>query len=198
MNNFVDSAVVEWLTSNFLPFEAELRTMLRRVCASPAEVDDVIQETYYKVLLMSSISHVREPKGFLVRIAKNLVTDRMRRDAIVSIEAMANLEDLEIPDSAPNPEHVAMARAELRWVIGLIANLPDRCKEVFRARRIYGMSQLETAETLGISEGIVEQETMKGMQLISKMIARVGVHDHALPAQVVKSKSAVKKRHVND
>jgi RNA polymerase sigma factor (sigma-70 family) len=192
----MDEEVVEWVTSNFLPFEAELRLMLRRVCASPAEVDDVIQETYYKVLQMASMDHVREPRGFLVRISKNIVIDRMRRDAIVSIEAMANLEALEIADSAPSPERVALARAELRWVIGLIANLPDRCKEVFRARRIYGLSQSETAETLGITEGIVEKETMRGMTLISDMIARVGVHDDALARANIQS--FVKKTHVND
>jgi RNA polymerase sigma factor (sigma-70 family) len=192
----MDEDVVEWVTSNFLPFEAELRGMLRRVCASPAEVDDVIQETYYKVLQMDSMDHVREPRGFLVRISKNIVIDRMRRDAIVSIEAVANLEALEIADSAPSPERVAMARAELRWVIGLIANLPDRCKEVFRARRIYGLSQIETAETLGITEGIVEKETMRGMALISDMIARVGVHDDARARANIQS--FVKKNHVND
>lgn len=192
----MDEDVVEWVTSNFLPFEAELRVTLRRVCASPAEVDDVIQETYYKVLQMASMDHVREPRGFLVRISKNIVIDRMRRDAIVSIEAMANLDALEIADSAPSPERVALARAELRWVIGLIANLPDRCKEVFRARRIYGLSQIETAETLGISEGIVEKETMRGMALISDMIARVGVHDDLRASANIQS--AVKKNHVND
>jgi RNA polymerase sigma-70 factor (ECF subfamily) len=193
----MDDDVVEWVTSNFLPFEAELRNMLRRICSGPAEVDDVIQEAYFKVLQMTSVDHVREPKGFLVRITKNIVFDRMRRDAIVSIESVANLEDLEIPDTAPSPERVALARAELRWVIGLIENLPIRCKEVFRARRIYGLSQIETAETLGISEGIVEKETMRGMELISDMIARVGVHDDPR-AKAVKNKPAVKKTNVND
>lgn len=193
----MDDDIVEWVTSNFLPFEAELREMLRRICSGPAEVDDVIQETYYKILQLPSVDHVREPKGFLVRTARNIVIDRMRRDAVVSIESMANLEELDIADVAPSPERVALARAELRWVIGLIANLPDRCKEVFTARRIYGLSQMETAESLNITEGIVEKETMRGMELISEMIARVGVHD-ASKSRSARSKTAVKKNHVND
>jgi len=183
--------------SNFLPFEAELRRMLARVCAGPAEVDDVVQETYYKVLQSESLAHVRGPRGFLVRTAKNIVIDRMRRDAIVSIESMANLEEFDVPDTGPTPERVALARAELRWVFGLIANLPDRCKEVFMSRRVYGLSQAETAEALAISEGIVEKEVMRGMGLISEMIARVGVHDTPR-AKAVRSKSSAKKRHVND
>lgn len=194
----MDKEVIEWLTSNFLPFEAELRSMLRRVCDGPADIDDVIQETYYRVIQMESVEHIREPKGFLVRTAKNIVIDRFRRDAIVSIESMANLDDLGIADSAPCPERVAMARAELRWVIGLIANLPDRCKEVFRARRIYGMSQCETAATLGISEGIVEQESIRGLKLISKMIASVGAHAEPKQASAPSLATARKRHHVND
>jgi RNA polymerase sigma-70 factor (ECF subfamily) len=192
----MEDDTLEWVTSNFLPFEAELRKMLRRVCSGPAEIDDVIQETYYKILQLPSLEHVREPKGFLVRTARNIVIDRMRRDAIVSIESMANLEELDIADTTPSPERVALARAELRWVIGLIANLPDRCKEVFTARRIYGLSQIETAETLHITEGIVEKETRRGMELISDMIARVGVHD--VPKKAPRYKSAARKRHAND
>jgi len=195
MSECMDAEVVDWVTSNFLPFEAELRALLRRVCTGPAEVDDVVQEVYYKVLVMPSIDHVREPKAFLVRMAKNIVTDRMRRDAIVRIDAMANLEELDIEDASPSPERVVMARAELKWVFGLIANLPERCKEVFRARRIYGLSQHETAQTLGISEGIVEQETMKGMELISDMIARVGVEDSPIKAR--KTKRITKKPNVS-
>ena len=37
---------------------------------------------------------------------------------------------------APTPERVVFAREELKWVLGLIGRLPDRCKSVFRARRV--------------------------------------------------------------
>jgi RNA polymerase sigma factor (sigma-70 family) len=195
MSQRMDADVVEWVTTNFLPFEAELRVMLRRVCSGPAEIDDVVQEVYYKVLVLPSLDHVREPRAFLVRMAKNIVTDRLRRDAIVRIDAMANIDELDIEDGAPSPERIAMARAELKWVIGLIARLPDRCRDVFRARRIHGMSQRETAQSLNITEGIVEQETMKGMELISDMIARIGAQDDA-PVGARKTKRPGKTAHV--
>jgi RNA polymerase sigma-70 factor (ECF subfamily) len=172
----MDPNTVAWVTSNFLPFEADLRAILRLVCSGSVEMDDVIQEVYCKVLMLGSVAHIREPKAFLVRMAKNVATDRFRREAIVSIEAMECLDELEVQDSS-SPERIAMARSELKWVNGLIAKLPKRCQDVFRARRIYAMSQLEAAEMLGISEGIVEQEMMKGVSLISDMIAREGVHE---------------------
>jgi RNA polymerase sigma-70 factor (ECF subfamily) len=183
---------------NFLPHEAELRTMLRRVCACAAEVDDVIQETYYRILTMSSLAHVNHPKSFVFRSAKNIVLDRIRRDAVVSIEAMANLDDLDVEDTAPSPERVAFARAELKWVIGLIGNLPERCRTVFRARRIHGLSQLETAESLGLTDSVVEHEMMKGMRLMSEMISRHGVAHEPGTHKVAGTRTLGKKSNVRD
>lgn len=188
----MDPEVIEWLSVHFLPFEADLRRMLRRVCAGPAEVDDVVQETYCKILDLGSVSHILEPRAFLTRTAKNIVTDRLRRDAIVSIEAMASLEELEVEDGAPNPERVALARAELQWVFKLIAHLPERCRKVLRARRVNGLSQKETAESLGITVGLVEYETTRAMDLMSQMIRQAGVNGAEVRATVKRKKSAVK------
>jgi RNA polymerase sigma-70 factor (ECF subfamily) len=179
----MNPAIVEWVTSNFLPFEADIRRLLRRVCSGPEEIDDVIQEVYYKVLMMESLDHVQDPKPFLLTMARNLVFMRIRRDAIVSIEAVANLDELEIADASPTPERVALARAELQWVLGLVASLPERCRHVFHARRIDGLSQRETADKLGISEGSVESETLRGLKLIQKMVADVGLSDQAACSQ---------------
>ena len=168
---------INWLTVHLLPFEAELRLKLRRVCASAADIDDVIQEVYCKVMQMDEVAHVSDPRGYLVQMAKNFVTDRLRRDAVVNIEIMANLYELDVLDERPGPERIALGRAELRWVMGLIGKLPDRCREVFRARRIYGLSQKETADSLGVTEKAVEYETTKGIELISDMMKRQGAYD---------------------
>lgn len=188
-----NSEVTDWVIAHFLPFEAEFRVLLRRVCASPSEIDDVIQEVYYKVLQLDSVAHVQQARAFLVSIAKNIVVDRMRRDAIVSIEAMANLEDLDMESHLPTPERVVQARSELNWVYDLIDNLPERCRAVFRSRRLYGLSQQETAAALGMSEGMVEQETIKGMERISQVLAEHGLDD-AYPQMRARTNKRVAKQ----
>jgi RNA polymerase sigma-70 factor (ECF subfamily) len=188
----MDTEAVDWLTINFLPHEAELRRMLRRVCAGPAEIDDVVQETCYRILSMASLDHVRDPKPFVFRTAKNIVLDRIKRDTVVQIETIAHLEDLEIADTAPSPERVVFARSELKWVIGLVANLPDRCKSVFCARKIHGLSQQETAEILGLTDGVVEHEMMKGVRLMSQMVAEQGVNQETGDSRFIARKRAGK------
>jgi RNA polymerase sigma-70 factor (ECF subfamily) len=194
----MDTQVVDWLTINFLPHEAELRRMLRRVCTGPAEIDDVVQETCCRILSMASLDGVRDPKPFVFRAAKNIVLDRIKRDAVVRIEAMANLDDLDLADTAPSPERVVFARSELAWVIGLVANLPERCKNVFRARRLHGLSQQETAETLGLTDGVVEHEMMKAMRLMSDMIARSGVQQEPGDTRSIVKNRAGRKSNVKD
>jgi RNA polymerase sigma-70 factor (ECF subfamily) len=189
--------IIDWLTIHLLPFEAEFRLKLRRVCPRAADVDDVIQEVYCKVMQMEDVAHVQDPRGYFVQIAKNLITDRLRRDAVVNIEIMANLSELDVPDDTPGPERIVFGRAELRWVMGLIGSLPDRCREVFRARRIYGLSQKEAADSLGITEKAVEYESTRGMELISEMMKRRGAHE--LPAGAKSRKiNKAGKTHVSD
>jgi RNA polymerase sigma-70 factor (ECF subfamily) len=183
MRQFLQPDIVDWVSSNVLPFEAELRRRLEWVCRDKGEIDDVVQEVYCRMLKLESVEDIREPRGYVMRMAKNLVVDRMRHESVVEIETMANLEELEIEDTAPIPERVMQGRAELKWVLGLISNLPDRCKQVFRARRLYGMSQSATAETLGLSENVVEKETMRGMMILSETIAQVGINRAGEPAR---------------
>jgi RNA polymerase sigma-70 factor (ECF subfamily) len=198
MSKRMDNELVDWLTINFLPHEAELRSMLRRVCVSAAEIDDVIQESCYRILVMPDLGHILNPKAFVFRTAKNIVLDRIRRDAVVSIDTMANLDELEIADTAPSPERVVFAREELKWVFGLIAHLPDRCKSVFRARRVHGMSQNETATTLGLTDSVVEHEMMRGMRLMSDMISKHGMQPTNRERPSAPPKRAVKMSNVKD
>jgi RNA polymerase sigma factor (sigma-70 family) len=179
MDDCAKADVIDWLTINFLPHEAELRRMLRRVCGTRAAVDDVIQETCFRLLSLPSLAHVRDPKPFLFRSAKNIMLDGIRRDAVVSMDALTNLEDLDIADAAPSPERVVLARTELQWVIGLVGHLPRRCKHVLRARRLQGLSQHETAQTLGLTASVVEHDLMKATRLISDLAARHGVSSAA-------------------
>jgi RNA polymerase sigma factor (sigma-70 family) len=170
-----DPEIVAWVSSQIVPFEAELRQKLVHICKRTEDIDDLVQDIYYRLLKLTSVEHIHEPRAYLFQIARHIVIDQVRRDQVVRIEAVQNLDDLGVFDTGPSPERITLARAELKWVLGVIANLPDRCKAVFRLRKIYGLSQAETAANLGVSENIVEKETMRGMRVISDMVARVGV-----------------------
>ncbi len=170
-----DPEIVAWVSSHVVPFEADLRRKLRHICGSADEVDDLVQDIYFRFLKMQSVDHIDDPRNYVFQMARNLVIDHLRRKRVVNIEAAQSLDELAVFDGAPSPEQVTMARAELKWVLGVIAKLPERCRDVFQMRKVYGLSQAETARELGLSENVVEKETMRGMHIISDTVARVSV-----------------------
>ncbi len=71
----------------------------------------------------------------------------------------------------PTPERIAAGRRELARVKSLIEALPDRCRRVFKLRKIDGLGQREVARVMGIAEYTVENDVAKGLKLILKAIA---------------------------
>jgi RNA polymerase sigma-70 factor (ECF subfamily) len=60
------------------------------------------------------------------------------------------------------------------------------------------MSQNETAETLGLTDGVVEHEMMRGMRLMSEMISKHGMDQDTGRAKRATPKRAVKANNVKD
>ena len=63
-----------------------------------------------------------------------------------------------------NEEYVILNRA--------IASLPEKCREIFTMRRVYGMSQMEIADALGISRNTVSAQLTIGLRKCSEYFER--------------------------
>lgn len=84
---------------------------------------------------------------------------------------VAEMAAIELAGDEPSPERVVSGRNELALVRSLIDGLPDRCRQVFELRRIHGLAQREVAERLGITENVVEQQSIRGLRLLLKALA---------------------------
>jgi len=155
-----------WLGRNVLPHEAELRAWLRLRRVTGLEVDDVIQETYSRLLLAESVDHIRNPRAYAFQTAASVMIDHMRRLKVVPITSVANLEHLHAASDLPSPERQVIDREELYRLADAIAGLPEKVREVFRLRRIEGLSQRQVAERVGISENTVEKHMGRGLLLL--------------------------------
>jgi RNA polymerase sigma-70 factor (ECF subfamily) len=131
---------------------------------------------------MERTDHILDSRAYLFRSARNIVLEQVRRNRVVSIMTVQNLDDLGLADHAPDPEKATSARAELTRVLALIGALPDRCRQVFELRKVHGLSQAETAKRLDISENVVEKETAKGLSLILRTLAEQPLLTATLPS----------------
>lgn len=162
--------MMDWVGSEVLPHEADVRAWLRR-SLDPGDLEDVIQEAYCRISALDSVDHIRSGRAYLFTTARALVLERLRRAKIVSIETVTEIETLAVHYDEPSPEQVASGRRELARVRRLIAGLPDRCRRIFELRKIEGWSQRAVAEELGVPEYTVENDVARGLRLILKAIA---------------------------
>lgn len=162
--------IVTWVGSNIVPHEADLRARLRQMAVPEQEISDIVQDTYLKISNLDSIAHIQNCRGYFFTAARTVLLDRIRRERIVRIDSMTEIEALTLADDQPGPERRASGRQELERVRRLIDALPDRCREIFEMRRIQGVPQREISQRLGIPEHTVEAQAKRGLKLILKAL----------------------------
>ncbi|MET1162807.1 MAG: sigma-70 family RNA polymerase sigma factor [Pseudoxanthomonas sp.] len=164
MNESLDA----WFASEILVHEQALSHFLRRCWPHRDELHDLRQEVYVRVYEAAGKALPTTPKAFLFATARHLMADRVRRSRVVSIEAVGDLESLNVLIEEVTPERWSSGRQTLKRLTEAFDRLPDRCREVVWLRRVEELPQKEVAMRLGISEKTVEKHVAKGVRLLAE------------------------------
>src|SRR2546422_271820 len=141
-----------WLARNVLPHEALIRARLTGIGMYGLDIEDIIQETYTRILSISALDSIRYPRQYAVQTARTIVIDYIRHSRVVSIAYTGSLELLALPVQEASAEERLEFQAEVAAVADALAQLPERCRETLIMRRIEGLSQKEVARRLNVSE----------------------------------------------
>jgi len=158
----------DWFAREVLVHERALMQYLQRCWPRRDELPDLRQEVYVRVYEAAMRSRPTAPKAFVFATARHLMTDRLRRGRVVSIEPVGDFEspNVYLIDEV-SPERWLGTRQALRRLAEALDALPDRCREVVWLRRVEELSQKDVAQRLGISGRTVEKHLAKGMRLIA-------------------------------
>jgi len=155
-----------WFVREVLPLEAALMHFLRRNWRNRSDFPDLRQDVYVRVYeaAQKEIPHALKP--FLLRTARNLLINRVKREQIVPIETFADLDVLGTNSNEAAPDQVLMARDDLRILQDGLDTLPPRAREAIVLRQIEGLSLREIAARMNIAEKTVERHitiALKGL-----------------------------------
>jgi RNA polymerase sigma-70 factor (ECF subfamily) len=157
-----------WFKREVLCHEAVLMSFLSRVWPHRDERDDIRQETYARVYESARKVRPQLPKAFLFSTARNLMTDRIRRDRVVSIKAGGENEWSNVLVDEISPEQRASADEELARLARAFDRLPAKCREVVWLRRVKGLSQKEASRKLGISDKTIQKHLTAGVRQLTQ------------------------------
>jgi len=163
----VNDSLEEWFGREILPHEPALVRFLSRKWANAADVQDIRHDIYIRVLEAAERERPSLPKAYLFSVARHILVDRVRRDRIVAIDLLEDLDSLNVLIDEATPERREMARQQLQRLSALIQRLPARCREVVWMRRVEDLPQKAIAERLGIAEATVEKHLVRGIRLLA-------------------------------
>lgn len=139
---------------------SRLRNFIRKRVPDEADVEDILQEVFYKLVeanrLLMPIEHVT---GWLFRVARNRITDLFRKkkpellaDETASLEngELLAIEDL-LPSPDAGPEALYFRTVLLDELGDALEELPDEQREVFIAHEIDGRSFKEISAESGVN-----------------------------------------------
>ncbi|MBL9211397.1 MAG: RNA polymerase sigma factor [Opitutaceae bacterium] len=165
-----------WFAEEVRPHEAELRSYLRGKFSAHLDIDDLIQETYARLLQAREQTQLRSTRGYLFTIARNVALDAFRRRRVLVIDGVAELDLLPVLEDRPGIADAVARDQELQLLAEAIQALPERCRQVITLRKLHGLSHREIAQRLGITENTVNAQVAIGVLRLRDLLHARGVH----------------------
>jgi RNA polymerase sigma factor (sigma-70 family) len=168
-----DPEQAHWFDKCLRPHEPMLRAWLKGQFPTCYDIDDVIQESYVRVLKAHETTEVESPKAFLFATARNVVLMQLRHRQVERTDCLAEMDAVGILDDSVDIPNAVVRAQELELLTKAIQSLPTRCRQIITLRKIYGVSQKDIAAQLGISEHTVEAQGTIGLRKIGEYFARM-------------------------
>jgi len=144
------------------------------VVGDRSDAEDVTQEAFVKAY--HALGRFRQDSPFrpwLLRIVRNEALNQRRRLGRQDRLGLRLASDRLSGDAAPSPETVVVAGADRESVLAAVNGLPDRYRQVVALRYLLGLSEAETAETLGIPAGTVKSRTARALSRLEVALSGV-------------------------
>jgi RNA polymerase sigma factor (sigma-70 family) len=163
-----DHRVAQW----FKDWRKPVRHWLSRRAAVPAaELDDLAQEVFVRLLRYSEKTVVENPFGYLLRIAGNVASEWRERARVSKPHGQEWLDELLI-ESEQEPENsVCQARTDAS-VQAAVDKLPGRQRQVLLLRVNEGLTYRQIAERLEVSPRIVLRDLSRAYSQLRMRLDR--------------------------
>jgi len=157
------------------------------LCGSREDAEDLVQETFARVLARPRVLSGENELYYLMRVLRNTFLTS-RRTAGRRPVTVATLEDVGAADPKPmgQPEHAL----EMREVYATIAELPEDFRLALVAVDVLGLSYREAARALRVREATITTRLFRARKQVTKRLALEP------PAAVTQGRSAEQQPHV--
>ena len=132
-----------------------LHHWLQHKLGSSCDADDLAQDTFVRVLLGGSAQDIREPKSFLCTVARRVMVDFFRRNALERawLEMLEQLPEAQVP--SPELQHELLET--LQEIDAMLDGLGAKVRQAFLLSQLEGLTYAQIAGQLNVSVSSVKK-----------------------------------------
>ena len=138
-------------------------------CVGHERAHDLVQDVFVRAATSPQLTDLRNPAGFLFRIARNLLVDEARRQKC-RIRTVPLVENTDAPCCAKQEDRIEVEETTGRFEAAL-AQLPDKTAGIFRMNRFEKKSYRQIHQELGIALPTVDYHMMKALAHLRTVFA---------------------------
>jgi RNA polymerase sigma-70 factor (ECF subfamily) len=154
------------LNNIFMTTRNSLMRLVSRL-VPPREIEDIVQETYVRVCQIENKESIQQPRAFLLKTAKNLAIDYLKRSEVRladSSDGQPELLEQAFYDGRDTVYQQAVSDQEFSSFCEAVRLLPQQSRKVFVLKKVYGYTQKEIANELNLSQSTVEKHIALGIK----------------------------------
>jgi len=137
------------------------------LCGSREDAEDLVQETFARVLSRPRMLHGQDDLHYLMRVLRNTFLTT-RRAAGRRPAAVATLDDVIASD--PKPTGQPERALEMQEVYAAIASVPEDFRLALVAVDVLGLSYREAARALGVREATVTTRLFRARKAVARRL----------------------------
>jgi RNA polymerase sigma-70 factor (ECF subfamily) len=159
-----------------LEHEAAVRGVFGRYFRHFDDVDDLTQETFLRCFAAETKSHIREPKAFLLRVAKNIAFSELKKKARTTTDYLedSSLSDVLKDDRQAYADVHLDRKRKLAILTKVVAGLPEDCRQAFLMRKMEKLKYDQIALRLNVSLSTVHRMIARAILQCSAALREQG------------------------
>lgn len=139
-----------------------LKSWLTRKLQSAFDADDITQDTFLRAMGSDTLPTLRDPRSFLCTIARRVMVDLFRRNALEKayLDMLALMPEM----LAPSPEERESQLETLQLIDAMLDRLSCKTREAFLLSQLEGLTYSDIAQKLGVSVSSVKKFVAKAVE----------------------------------
>lgn len=138
-----------------------------------SDLEDVVQETYYRVhQKLADFEERSAVSTWVIGIALNVVREHFRRTPTTDATEPAEFDHFE--SRRPSPSDRLAIHEDAEFLFRILANLPEAHAEAFLLVELEGLTAVAASELLEINENTLRSRLRAARQVVSRAVEERG------------------------